>query len=234
MDSISIRRLGAYAGWMLVLPGVLRNCTWFGKVQKSFPAQGKELLLTIDDGPDPRQTPHVLDVLARTGVRAVFFVIGKNVERDHTLCRRMAEEGHSVQNHTYSHSAATFWSAGPREAGDEIDRCNAAIEDATGTRPRRLRAPVGMANPFVHLAAESRSLEITGWSCTGNDGIAHHPSRVVQRIRRGATSGGIVLLHESHLHGMRPGERACTLSALLNTLKDDGYTFTDRLDARTG
>jgi len=226
-----VRHLQACAGWMLVLPALIRNCTWFGRVEKSFTASGRELLLTIDDGPDPRQTPQILDTLAKAQVRAVFFVIGKNVETHPSLCRRMVEEGHSVQNHTFSHPSATFWAAGPRRAMEEIESCSVAIKKATGRIPLQFRAPVGMANPFVHLAAESCGLKMTGWSTTGHDGIAHDPGRVVHRIRQGATPGGIVLLHESHLRGMRPGERACTLSTLLNTLKGDGYIFTDRLDA---
>jgi peptidoglycan/xylan/chitin deacetylase (PgdA/CDA1 family) len=164
-------------------------------------------------------------------VRAVFFVIGKKAEAHPALCRRMVDEGHSVQNHTYSHPSATFWSAGPRRAAEEITRCSAAIEKAIGRMPVHFRAPVGMANPFVHLAAEACGLKIMGWSATGHDGIAHDPARVVRRIRRSATPGGIILLHESHLRSMREGERACTLSELLNTLKVDGYIFTDRLDA---
>lgn len=226
-----MRHLQAYAGYMLVLPALIRNCTWFGRVEKSIPAHGRELLLTIDDGPDPRQTPQILDTLAQAQVRAVFFVIGKKVEAHPSLCRRMVEEGHSVQNHTYSHPSATFWSAGPRRAMQEIERCSLAIREATGKAPHQFRAPVGMANPFVHLAAESCGLKMIGWSATGHDGIAHDPGRVVHRIRQSATPGGIVLLHESHLRSMQAGERACTLSELLNTLKADGYIFTDRLDA---
>lgn len=226
-----LRNLQACAGWLLVLPGVIRNCEWFGRVEKTFPTRKRELLLTIDDGPDPRQTPQILDTLAEAQVRAVFFVIGKKVAAHPWLCRRMVEEGHSVQNHTYSHPSATFWSAGPHRAIQEIERCSFAIRDATGKEPHQFRAPVGMANPFVHLAAESCRLKMVGWSATGHDGIAHDPDRVVHRIRQSATPGGIVLLHESHLRGMREGERACTLSKLLNTLKVDGYQFTDRLDA---
>ena len=226
-----LRHLQACAGWMLVLPALIRNCTWFGRVEKSFPTETKELLLTIDDGPDPRQTPAILDALAKAQVRAVFFVIGKNVEAHPSLCRRMLEEGHSVQNHTFSHPAATFWSAGLRRAMEEIERCSVAIQNATGRLPHQFRAPVGMANPFVHLAAESCGLKMVGWSATGHDGITHNPASVVHRIRKSATPGGIVLLHESHLCGMQEGERACTLSELLNTLKGDGYIFTDRLGA---
>jgi len=218
---------------MLVLPGVIRNCRWFGKVENSFPTRARQLLLTIDDGPDPRQTPQMLDALAEAQVRAVFFVIGKNVEANPALCRRMVAEGHSVQNHTYSHPSATFWFAGPKRAALEIERCSTAIQEATGRRPVQFRAPVGMANPFVHLAAEARCLGIMGWAATGHDGIAHDSTLVIQRIRHRAKPGGIVLLHESHLRGMRGGERACTLSELVNTLRADGYTFTDRLDAGT-
>jgi len=227
------KHLAACVGWMFVLPGLIRNCGWFGTVETSFPTQARELLLTVDDGPDPRQTPQILDALAKAQVRAVFFVIGKKVEAYPALCRRMVEEGHSVQNHTYSHPSATFWSAGPRRAAEEITRCSVAIEKATGRIPVHFRPPVGMANPFVHLAAEACGLKIIGWSATGHDGIAHDPARVVRRIRRSATPGGIVLLHESHLRRMREGERACTLSELVNTLNADGYLFTDRLDAGT-
>lgn len=227
------RYLQACAGWMLVLPALIRNCTWFGPVEKTIPACGRELLLTIDDGPDPRQTPQILDTLADAGVKAVFFVIGKKVEAHPALCRRMVEEGHTVQNHTHSHPSATFWSAGPSSAIREIERCSLAIREATGQAPLQFRAPVGMANPFVHLAAEACGLKMLGWSATGHDGIAQAPGRVVRRIRRSARPGGIVLVHESHLRGMRGGERACTLSDLLNTLKQDGYSFTDRLDAGT-
>jgi peptidoglycan/xylan/chitin deacetylase (PgdA/CDA1 family) len=175
----------------------------------------------------------MLDALAEARVRAVFFVIGKNVEAHPALCRRMVEEGHSVQNHTYSHPSATFWLSGPERAALEIDRCSTAIQETTGRRPVRFRAPVGMANPFVHLAAEERGLGVMGWSATGHDGIAQDPVRVIQRIRQQARPGGIVLLHESHLRDMHGGERACTLSELVNTLKADGYIFTDRLDAGT-
>jgi peptidoglycan/xylan/chitin deacetylase (PgdA/CDA1 family) len=70
----------AVLGWMAVLPGVVRNCELFAPVQKRFAPSGRELRLTIDDGPEPLQTPQVLDVLAREGVKADFFVIGKKAD----------------------------------------------------------------------------------------------------------------------------------------------------------
>lgn len=219
----------AWLGWMAVVPCVWRNCRLFGPVQRTFPAEGRELWLTIDDGPEPCQTPAILDVLRDCGVRATFFVIGRNVRAHPSLCSRMVEEGHSVQNHTESHPSATFWAALPRRAQREIRDCSGAVLHATGRRPRQFRAPVGMANPFVHLAAGEAGLPLVGWSASGHDGVAHDPVCVVEKIRRSVRPGGIVLFHESHLRGMRAGERACTLLRLLNTLAADGYSFRNNL-----
>ena len=88
----------ALLGWLLVFPGVVRNSQWFGPVEKTFAAEGKQVRLTIDDGPDPRQTPQILDLLEREGIRAEFFVIGKKAAAHPELCRRMREAGHRVQN----------------------------------------------------------------------------------------------------------------------------------------
>lgn len=229
-DTPILKRLAAWFGWSLALPGVIRNCRWFGNVESTFPTRSREVLLSIDDGPNPLHTPQMLDVLAREGVRAMFFVIGKNVDAHPELCRRMVNEGHSVQNHTYSHPSGLFWAIGPKRAAWEIDECSRAITEATSIIPTRFRAPVGMANPHVHLVAAARNLKLTGWSASGHDGIAHNPDRAVRRIRQHARPGCIVLIHESHLRGMNRGERACTLSKLLNTLKNDGYTFRTSLE----
>ena len=223
-----MRRAGfprALLGWLLVFPCVVRNFSWFGPVETRFAANGQQLRLTIDDGPDPRQTPQILDLLARKGVRAEFYVIGKKAATHPELCRRMRDEGHLVQNHTFSHPSVTFWSAGPRRACREIARCSAAIREATGCEPTRFRAPVGMANPFVHLAARELGLKLTGWSASGNDGLPHDPARVVRKITTALQPGGIVLLHDSHLPGMREGQRACTLEALLASVRDHGFSF---------
>lgn len=215
----------ALLGWMLVFPGVVRNCQWFGPVETRFATDSPQIRLTIDDGPDPRQTPQILDLLAREGVRAEFFVIGKNAAAHPELCGRMRDEGHLVQNHTFSHPSATFWAAGPSLARREIARCSAAIREATGREPTRFRAPVGMANPFVHLVAWELGLRLAGWSASGNDGIWHDPTRVVRKITASLRPGAIILMHDSHLPGMREGQRACTLEALLASVRDHGFSF---------
>jgi len=221
--------LNALAGWLLVFPGVVRNSRWFGPVEMDFPADGNRVRLTIDDGPDPRQTPQILDLLAMRKIRAEFFVIGKKAAAHPGLCLRMRDEGHSLQNHTFSHPSASFWSAGPARARREISRCSAAIIEATGVAPTRFRAPVGMANPFVHLAARELGLAICGWSASGHDGVLHDPARVVKKITSALRPGAILLTHDSHLPGLREGQRACTLEALLDSVENNGFAFSNDL-----
>ncbi len=217
----------ALAGYLIIWPSVLRNCRYFGPVQTSFPTPKKEVWLTIDDGPDPRQTPQILDVLASEGVSATFFVIGTQALTHAPLTKRIFEEGHDIQNHSHTHPSATFWAVGYRRVRQELMRCSESITEITGSAPTRFRAPVGMANPFVHLAAAELGLRVTGWSATGHDGIRHDPSRVVSKIRHGIRPGGIILLHQSHLPSLAEGERACTLKKLVTTLKSDGYQFSN-------
>ena len=77
--------------------------------------------LTFDDGPDPVFTPRILDILAQFGVRATFFVIGKRAEQHPEIIRAIAEAGHEVGNHTYTHRP--LWLLPPHQTREEIDRC---------------------------------------------------------------------------------------------------------------
>jgi peptidoglycan/xylan/chitin deacetylase (PgdA/CDA1 family) len=141
----------------------------------------------------------------------------------------MHDEGHSIQNHTFSHPSATFWASSPARARREISRCSAAILDAVGAAPTRFRAPVGMANPFVHLAARELGLSVCGWSASGHDGVPHDPAGVVKKITSTLRPGAIILTHDSHLPGLREGQRACTLEALLDSVENHGFAFSNDL-----
>lgn len=215
--------LAATGAAAFLAPSLLRNCPWFGPVTTSFPATGREIWLTIDDGPDPDETPAVLEVLSKHGAKALFFHIGKRVLKHPDLAAAVMSAGHLVGNHTHTHPAASFWAASPRRAASEISLCSDALLAVTGKSPVFFRAPVGFANPFVHAASEQAGLRMLGWSATGFDGIVHRPERVVQRIMRGLHPGGVILIHEGRLPGTPPGRRARTLDMLLHRLVDTGY-----------
>lgn len=207
----------------ILLPTLIRNCPWYGPVITRFPTSRREVWLTIDDGPDPFETPGVLDVLARHGAVATFFGIGERILRHLDLVTAMVGAGHRLENHTQTHPAASFWAATPDRAAREIRQCAAAILEKTGTASTLFRVPVGLANPFVHAAVEAAGLRMTGWSAAGLDGVPHDPVRVVERIMRSVRPGSIILIHEGSLPGMKAGTRGRTLRLLLQRLDEEGY-----------
>lgn len=222
-SSLRAHQLGLAASAIFLVPTLLRNCSWYGPVTNHYHTEEKQVALTIDDGPDPQDTPEILDVLAHHQAQAVFFHIGQKVVRHPDLVRAVVEGGHSIQNHTWSHPRASFWATTPAGARRQIIRASQAIRQTSGQAPHLFRAPAGLANPFVHTAAEKAGLRLTGWSASGNDGLPHHPQRVIARILRDIRPGGIILLHEGPLAGLAPGTRARTLAGVLQGLDQRGY-----------
>ncbi len=200
-------------------PTLRRNCGWHGPVATRFRTWDREVWLTIDDGPDERDTPGMLDLLARHGARATFFVIGDKVRAHPHLCRRILAEGHSLGNHTQSHPASYWWVLPRPFARWEIARGNASIRSATGSAPQWFRSPVGMNSTAAHPSAAREGLQVVGWSADGCDGCRAAPSRIVERIASRLKPGAIILLHESG----RSKHRVLTLSRLLDFLSEHGY-----------
>ena len=215
--------LAIAASGSVLLPTLWKNSQWFGPVETSFKTDGKKIWITIDDGPDPAETPQILKVLEKHGVKATFFAIGDRIARWPDLARQIVRSGHGLENHTYHHHAASYWCAPPKTAEREILRCNDIIFETTGYRPTLFRAPVGLANPFVHSAAKRAGLTMIGWSSSGLDGIAHHPGTVISRILGKLSPGAIVLIHDGALKGMAPGIRGATLNELLTRIQALGY-----------
>lgn len=178
-------------------PTLIRNSTLLGPVAKHFRTDKNEVWLTIDDGPDPASTPFLLDLLAAAGARASFFVVGKKVDWNRRLCRRILAEGHTLENHTYSHPSALFWAMPCCEIRAEIIRCNHAIRVAAGVDPSWFRSPVGLTNACVHPAAARAWLRVAGWSADGLDGLpGRSPGDAVTRILARLERGAILLMHE--------------------------------------
>jgi peptidoglycan/xylan/chitin deacetylase (PgdA/CDA1 family) len=200
-------------------PTLLRNSDLNGPLARHFHTEKKEVWLTIDDGPDPAQTPLLLDLLAAAGAHASFFVVGSKVDWNRPLCRRIVAEGHTLENHTYSHPSGLFWTMPCCAIRAEIARCSHAIRVAAGVDPSWFRSPAGLTNACVHPAAARSWLRVAGWSADGLDGFpGRDPKAIVARILRGLEPGAILLLHEG------PGRRSVeTLELLLGEITASGF-----------
>jgi peptidoglycan/xylan/chitin deacetylase (PgdA/CDA1 family) len=205
--------------FLWLYPTLRKNCAWHGEVITRFDTTERVVWLTIDDGPDARDTPEILDMLARHQAKATFFVVGRKVEQNPALCERMIAEGHAVENHTYSHPSGLWWAMPRPFVRREIERGSQAILSATGQAPRLFRSPVGMNNLSVHPVATRLRLHVIGWSADGCDGCPAAPTTIATKIMRMVRPGAIVLVHESG--GSK--HRVLTISRILDKLGQAGY-----------
>lgn len=159
-----------------------------------------EWALTYDDGPNPRSTPELLDVLAHHNVHATFFLVGKFVRGQRDLVRRIHAAGHLVGNHTMSHP---FLATRPMSfVRREVLDCNALLEDTIGAPVRYFRAPFGARRPGILRFLRSVDLVPVQWNVQGNDwepigvaGILGHIDTGLARARQRGR-GANILLHD--------------------------------------
>jgi len=185
----------------------------------------KRVALTFDDGPDPRSTPQLLELLRSEKIPATFFCIGRRVEENSALAARIIREGHLVENHSYAHSNFTNFYGRSRLCA-ELVQAQRAIEKACGTGPKYFRPPVGLSNPNTFRVARDLKLQVIGWSIRSLDTVITQPEKILARIRRGLAPGAIILLHDGNI----PAEKlVATVKSLLDTLRGLGYEVV-RLD----
>jgi peptidoglycan/xylan/chitin deacetylase (PgdA/CDA1 family) len=177
--------------------------------------------LTFDDGPDPDATRAVLEALRAAEARAVFFLVGEQVEAHPELARQVADESHVVALHGFRHVEHD-------ELGDEaradLERGAAAIAAATGVDPRLYRPPYGRFSAQSYAAARELGLKPVYWSAWGSDWEPIPPKRIAETAIRDLAPGAIVLLHDSARYATRPSAKptAEALPAILAAMQERG------------
>jgi len=168
------------------------------------PAVGKpQIALTFDDGPNPRWTPMLLDLLDRYEVKATFFLIGMFAAGRPDLVRRAHAAGHLIGNHTWTHP--NLARTGSRKTREELARTSALLEDLTGAPIRYFRPPFGLRRPATFQIARELGLIPVTWNSIGNDWtgitaeqIADRVTGIVARNQRRGNATNSVLHDGSH------------------------------------
>lgn len=188
---------------------------------RRMPERGRSMVLTFDDGPDPCYTPGILRTLREYDVRAVFFVCGRMAADNRDLLREMADDGHVVGNHTWTHRLLTRL---PRaEIRAEMERTCTVIQDEYGEAPLWFRAPYGAWNRAVFQLGAELGMEPLAWTVDSLDWTAPGTGTIVEQVADGAAPGVIVLSHDAG------GDRSQTVEALgryLPELLDRGFHLT--------
>lgn len=166
-------------------------------------AERGEIALTFDDGPDPRVTPRVLDLLDKAGARASFFVVGRRAAAAPDLAREIARRGHRLENHTWSHPN-TFALRGPAGLTREVARAQDLVAELSGRRPRWFRPPAGFRTPLLPGVLAGQRLELASWTRRGFDAVSREPRAITRRLVRDLAAGDILLLHDGGRAARRP------------------------------
>lgn len=186
------------------------------------------MYLTFDDGPEHDVTPEVLDVLKRRNACAAFFIIGRKIAGEEGILRRIADEGHLVGVHSFTHDDA-FPLYGRRRITAELEKCRGMMENVTGREVRLFRPPFGVMNPDIASAAGICGMKVVGWDVRSLDTM--HRDRTdwvkltVERIMGRVRCGSVILLHDR----LKGADKL--LEVLLDRLDAEGYRYDRNLPA---
>ncbi len=221
MVKTSAAALAVLAGSAWAVRG--RSSVVFGPSEWRAKSKRRAIALTFDDGPSP-STPRFLDVLAEHRVPATFFQVGINVQRHPEVARSVADAGHEIGNHSFSHLNFALKSASLIRA--DFAQAQTAIGDATGVTPTLMRAPFGVR--WFGFRGMQAQLGLTGvmWTVIGLDWklpAAAISDRVLSRV----SDGGIICLHDGRGTAAKPDAEP-TLEAvrrIVPALIEAGYHF---------
>ncbi len=177
----------------------------------------KKVAFTFDDGPFPVFTPELLDLLDHYHVHATFFVNGRHVVESPELALEIANRGHELANHTFSHVNLTKVDA--LEAVRELTATAEAVEKATGRKMDLFRPPGGQYNPVVLREAADAGYKTVLWTINTADYETSDRSLIVKRVLDHVHGGDIILMHS----GLQQTIEA--LPKILETLAAEGYEF---------
>jgi len=181
--------------------------------------------LTFDDGPDPRATPEILDLLAEKGVKASFFALGENLERNSLIAERIVREGHDLGEHGQAHlNALSSW---PWATWRDLSQGGRAVDRICGAREKRLFRPaygkLNLASVVYLLKTGSRA---AFWDIDPEDYRAESASRIANHVVERLAAGRVILLHDGRREGgSDPRVTVEALRSILEAAKSKGVKF---------
>jgi peptidoglycan/xylan/chitin deacetylase (PgdA/CDA1 family) len=183
-------------------------------ITEHYAAAERRIAITFDDGPNPVSTVKLLEGLRERGVHATFFLIGSEVEQYPEVVKQMAEDGHLIGCHTYSHVQLT--AIGLNEACEEVEAANQAIFEACGRVVTYIRPPYGLWSDALNGSME---LTKVGWTIDPEDWKVLNTKTVTEHVVSRAEDGAIILLHDIYDTSVEAA------FAIIDRLQTEGWEF---------
>lgn len=179
-----------------------------------YQGSGKKVALTFDDGPNPYYTEPLLAGLSERGVKATFFLLGKEVEKHPEIVEKIYEQGHMIGNHSYQHEQLSRLS--DETACAQVERTNKMIYEITGEYPLYLRPPYGDWKDG--LDCDTIMIEVL-WNVDPRDWATNNSGAVVDRVVRKVKDGDIILMHDASESSVKAALE------IVDRLMAEGYEF---------
>lgn len=183
-------------------------------VSSSMVTEASRIAITFDDGPSSTCTPVLLDGLKERGVKATFFLIGENAEKNPELVKRLYEEGYLIGNHTYHHVEITKVSN--EVAYQEIMDADDVIYSITGKHTEYMRPPFGLWQRSLELDLEVMPVM---WTIDPLDWTTENVDEIVNKVVTEAEENDIILLHDCYMSSVEAALR------IIDILQERGFEF---------
>jgi len=182
------------------------------------PSDKQEIALTFDDGPHPEYTPETVDILARTGAAAAFFLNGRNALTFPGVVEKLHTAGHVLGVHGFSHRRLDF--TNKRVIRNEIASSVEAVEKITGRRPVYFRPPYGRFDWRFKKLLREQNLRMVLWSLLTCDFREVDKETILHTVRDRVHNGAVLVFHDGHQNAP---VMLKTLPGVLDELRQMGY-----------
>jgi peptidoglycan/xylan/chitin deacetylase (PgdA/CDA1 family) len=213
--------------WLLLF--VFLASPVFAQAIWSGPTDRRVVALTFDDGPNFEGSTELLDILDKYGVKATFFVIGREADQNPDVIYRMSDYGHEVGNHTYSHARLGDLSKSDIEEG--VKKTNLLISEITGEKPKCFRPPGGTTSAALSYDIEQMGMSVVCWTINAEDYTEYNENfeieenyqkiadELKEKVLSEAKPGAIILLHNGSKQTL------LALPGIIEGLRGFGYGF---------
>ena len=184
------------------------SCIW------KIPNENNTVFLTFDDGPTDKITERVLSILKEESIKATFFCVGKQIEKNPLLFQKILDEGHAIGNHSHDH--VNGWKTNKKEYLSNIQKCQELINS------QLFRPPYGKIKPS-QLKVLNKKYKIIMWDVAGGDFLPNiSPENIIKNVVNNTESGSIIVLHDNNKFGEK---MLTTLPEIIKKLKEKEFLF---------
>ncbi|MDP4127665.1 MAG: polysaccharide deacetylase family protein [Bacillota bacterium] len=176
--------------------------------------QEKVVALTFDDGPDPVDSPAVLDILKEKEVRATFFVLGQAAQSNPLLIKRIVKEGHEIGNHSFKHDYQQL------HLVEEMDQTDREVFTATGNHTYFYRPPGGLVSKKQLETIKNNGHIVALWSVDSKDWRNPGVKQIVDNVVKNVFPGAIILMHDGGYHRIQTVK---AVGPIIEALQNQGY-----------